>query len=201
MESGNLGRIQTIYGHVWGWYLHMVTHVMDYLRFFNDNAEAEWVVGQVHGREKLSDNHPSPDYAGGFISFVNGVRGIVEIGADSPDVPESEYPWHKGRFCIQGTKGFSEVIIGAGWRACTEKDGYTEGKGCFNYETDGARYIHDIALWLDGRIIHPCSGDNILKGFELSMALLRSAIERRIIRLPIGCGENEIEALKRIIPE
>jgi hypothetical protein len=63
---------------------------MDYLRLYNDNAEADWVIGQVHGRNKLSDNHPSPDYAGVFIQFSNGVRGIVEIGALSPDVPESE---------------------------------------------------------------------------------------------------------------
>ncbi|MDO8685331.1 MAG: Gfo/Idh/MocA family oxidoreductase [Clostridiales bacterium] len=201
VDSGKLGRIQSIYGHVWGWYLHMVTHVMDYLRFYNNNVEAEWVVGQIHGREKLADNHPSPEYAGGFIHFVNGVRGIVEIGALSPDVPESEYPWHKGRFCVQGTKGFAEVIIGAGWRACTESDGYQEGPGCFNYEIDGARYIEDMALWLDGEKVHPCNGEDTLKGFELAMALLRSSIERKIIKLPIAVGENEVEAMYRVIPE
>jgi predicted dehydrogenase len=201
VDSGNLGRIQSIYGHTWGWYLHMVTHVMDYLRFFNNNAEAEWVIGQIHGREKLNDNHPSPEYAGGFIQFANGVRGIVELGALSPDVPESEYPWHKGRFCIQGTKGFAEVILGAGWRACTQKDGYLEGPGCFNYETDGARYIQDMALWLDGTIVHPCNGEDTFKGFEIAMGLIRSAVERKIIRLPLSRGENEVEAMKRVIPE
>jgi len=200
VDSGKLGRIQSIYGHVWGWYLHMVTHVMDYLRYYNNNAEAEWIIGQIHGREKLNDNHPSPEYAGGFIQFENGVRGIVEIGALSPDVPESEYSWHKGRFCIQGTKGFAEVIIGAGWRACTE-DGYQEGPGCFNYETDGARYVEDIALWLDGTKEHPCNGEDAFKGFQLAMGLLRSAVERKIIKLPLGPGENEIDAICRIIPE
>ena len=200
VDSGSLGRIQSIYGHTWGWYLHMVTHVMDYLRFFNNNEEAEWVIGQVHGRAKLDDNHPSPEYAGGFISFKNGVRGIVELGELSPDVPESEYPWHKGRFCIQGTEGFAEVILGAGWRACTKEGGYQEGPGCFDYEIDGSRYIHDMALWLDGEIIHPCNGENTLKGFELSMALLRSAIERKKISLPLTEGENEIDELNRIIP-
>lgn len=201
VDSGKLGRIQSIYGHVWGWYLHMVTHVMDYLRFYNNNVEAEWVVGQIHGREKLNDNHPSPEYAGGFIHFANGVRGIVEIGAQSPDVPESEYPWHKGRFCVQGTKGFAEVIIGSGWRACTEEDGYQEGPGCFDYEIDGARYIDDIALWLDGTKVHPCNGEDTLKGFQMAMALLRSAVERKIINLPLSVGENEVEAIRRVIPE
>jgi len=200
VDSGKLGRIQSIYGHTWGWYLHMITHVMDYLRFYNNNEDAQWVVGQIHGREKLEDNHPSPEYAGGFIQFNNGVRGIVETGALSPDVPESDYPWHKGRFSIQGTKGFAEVIIGAGWRACTQSDGYQEGPGKFDYEIDGARYIRDIALWLDGDKIHPCNGENTLNGFELTMALLRSAVERKIVTLPIGPGENEIEAIKKVIP-
>jgi len=200
VDSGKLGRIQSIYGHVWGWYLHMVTHVMDYLRFYNGNAEAKWVIGQIHGREKLMDNHPSPEYAGGFIQFSNGVRGIVEVGALSPDVPESEYPWHKGRFCIQGTEGFAEVIIGTGWRVCTKSDGYQEGQGCFDYEIDGARYIEDIALWLDGVKEHLCNGEDTLKGFELAMALLRSSVERKITAIPISPGENEIDAIKRTIP-
>jgi predicted dehydrogenase len=179
----------------------MVTHVMDYLRFYNGNAEAEWVSGQIHGRAKLNDNHPSPEYAGGFIQFANGVRGIVECGALSPDVPESEYPWHKGRFCVQGTKGFAEVIIGAGWRACTQADGYQEGPGCFNYEIDGGRYIADMALWLDGVKEHPCNGEDTFKGLQMAMALLRSAVERKIIKLPLERGENEIEAITRVIPE
>lgn len=201
VDSGKLGRIQTIYGHVWGWYLHMVTHVMDYLRMYNGNVDAEWVIGQIHGRGKLDDNHPSPEYAGGFIQFKNGVRGIVECGELSPDVPESDYPWHKGRFCVQGTKGFAEVIIGAGWRACTEADGYQEGPGKFDYEIDGSRYIADIALWLDGVQEHPCNGEDTFKGFQMAMALLRSAVERRLITLPLEPGENEIDAIRRVIPE
>jgi predicted dehydrogenase len=200
VDSGKLGRIQSVYGHTWGWYLHMVTHVMDYLRFFNGNSDAEWVVGQIHGRGKLDDNHPSPEYAGGFIQFANGVRGIVELGALSPEVPESEYPWHKGRFCVQGTDGFAEVIIGAGWRACTKEDGYRQGPGCFDYETDGARYVHDMALWLDGAKEHPCNGEDTFKGFQMAMALLRSAAHRQLITLPLEPGENEIDLIRRTIP-
>ncbi|MDR0883844.1 MAG: Gfo/Idh/MocA family oxidoreductase [Oscillospiraceae bacterium] len=201
VDSGKLGRIQSVYGHTWGWYLHMVTHAMDYIRWYAGNPEAEWVSGTVHGRGKLDDNHPSPEYAGGFIQFANGVRGIIETGALSPDVPESEYEWHKGRFVVQGTEGFAEIIIGAGWRACTKADGYQEGPGCFDYEIDGARYIADIALWLDGTKVHPCNGADTLKGFQMAMALLRSAAENRIVPLPLTAGENEQDALRRVLPD
>lgn len=202
IDSGALGRIHTVYGHVWGWYLHMVTHVMDFLRYYNSDAEAEWVIGQVHGRGKLADNHPSPEYAGGFIQFANNVRGIVEIGAMSPDVPEVEYPWHKGRIGVQGTGGFAEALIGGGWRAVTRDScGVISGPGKWDALHDQPPYINDIALWLDGTNIHPCNGESAYKGFEITMALLRSAIERRQIKIPLNQGENEIEALARIIPE
>ena len=199
-DSGILGRIHTIYGHVWGWYLHMATHVMDYLRHFNNEAEAEWVAGQISGRGKLEDNHPSPEYAGGFIQFANGVRGIVEIGAMSPDVPEAEYPWHKGRFCVQGTEGFAECLLGAGWRAVT-RDGILSGPGKFDYDHDQGLYIDDIAHWLDGTKVHPCNGEGAYKGFEIAMGLLRSAIHRKIIKFPLAQEESEIDEIKRIIPE
>jgi predicted dehydrogenase len=41
--SGKLGRIQSIYGPLWGLVSAHDHHVMDYLRFFIGTAEAEWV--------------------------------------------------------------------------------------------------------------------------------------------------------------
>src|SRR5436190_9337930 len=61
IQSGALGRVHTVYGHSVGWMMHMFTHVIDYIRWYNGNAEAEWVMGQAAGRGKLSDVHPSPD--------------------------------------------------------------------------------------------------------------------------------------------
>jgi predicted dehydrogenase len=85
VRSGALGRVHTVYGTTLGWLLQMGTHVVDYCRYFNNEAEAQWVFGQAHGREKLSDSHPSPDYALGEIQFANGVRGVVEVGSLAPD--------------------------------------------------------------------------------------------------------------------
>ena len=80
IASGAIGRVHTVYGHATGWMLHMMTHLIDYMRWYNDEAEAEWVAGQAAGKEKFGDNHPSPDYVAGLIQFENGVRGIVECG-------------------------------------------------------------------------------------------------------------------------
>ncbi len=158
--------------------------------------------GQVSGGEKLTDSHPSPDFALGEIQFRNGVRGLVEIGNLAQDVPEVEYFWHKVRIGAQGTEGFAEALIGGGWRAMTRDSGRPiSGPGCWNARLDQPPYIRDIALWLDDESrIHPCNGESAFKGFEILMAVCRSALERRRVSLPLERGEPEIQRLSGILP-
>jgi predicted dehydrogenase len=201
IESGALGRVHTVYGHSVGWMMHLFTHLIDYMRWYNGNAEAEWVMGQAAGRGKLADVHPSPDYIAGVIQFANGVRGWVECGAGAPDVPEVDYWWRKCRIGAQGTDGFAEVLTGAGWRAVTP-DGIASGEGCMNYDLDMPPYVNDMADWLDDDAkLHPCNGESAYKGFEVTMASLRSVVERGQVRLPLGPGEPELEVLRRVLPD
>ena len=203
IASGAIGRVHTVYGHGVGWMLHLFTHLVDYMRWFNGDARAEWVMGQAAGRGKLLDNHPSPDYLAGFIQFSNGVRGVIECGAGAPDVPDVDYWWRKNRVGAQGTEGFAEVLTGGGWRAVTrEQPGVISGPGCMNYEQDMPPYVEDIARWLDDdSLVHPCNGESAYQGFEITMAMLRSVIERGQIKLPLGPGEPELEVLRRVLPE
>lgn len=202
IDSGALGRIHTVYAHSTGWMMHMATHLADYMRWVNNNAEAEYVIGQAHGREKFTDNHPSPDYLGGFVQFANGVRGIIEMGSLAPDVPEVEYWWRKVRIGAQGTEGFAECFVGGGWRAVTASRG-SEGsdEGTWDSDSEQVPYVEDIALWLDGAKDHPCDGEGGFKDQEIMCALMRSAVERKRIDLPLGPGEPELEALARVLPE
>ncbi|MEI6425220.1 MAG: Gfo/Idh/MocA family oxidoreductase, partial [Lentisphaerota bacterium] len=148
-ESGDLGRIEMIYASATGWMTHMMSHMVDYMRWYNGNVEAEWVMGQSAGKSKLSDNHPSPDYIEGVIQFANGVRGIVECGAGAPDQPEVAKWWGKNRICVQGTEGFAEVLTNGGWRAVTSK-GVQKGEGAMNYDLD----MHLISRkWLTGLLM------------------------------------------------
>ncbi len=203
ISSGAIGRVHTVYGTATGWMMHMLTHLIDYIRWFNDNAEAEWVVGQASGKEKLKDNHPSPDYIAGLIQFTNGVRGIVESGEGAPDVPEVDYWWRKCRIGAQGTEGFAEVLTGGGWRAVTrDSKGVISGPGCMDYAHDMPPYVQQIADWLDDpKKIHPCNGESAFKGFEIMMAICRSAVARGKVKLPLGQGEPELEALAKALPD
>jgi predicted dehydrogenase len=201
IESGAIGRVHTVYGHAVGWMMHLFTHLIDYLRWYAGNPEAEWVIGQAAGRGKLADAHPSPDYLAGVMQFANGVRGWVECGAGAPDVPEVDYWWRKCRVGAQGTQGFAEVLTGAGWRAAT-RAGAMGGEGCMNYDLDMPPYVDDIANWLDDDArVHPCSGEGAYAGFEIAMAILRSVAERGQVALPLGPGEPELEVLARVLPD
>ncbi len=201
IASGALGRIHTVYGTATGWMMHMLSHLIDYMRWYNGEAEAEWVMAQAAGRGKLTDAHPSPDYIGGFIQFANGVRGIVECGAGAPDVPEVDYWWRKCRIGAQGSDGFAEVLTGGGWRAVT-RNGVSSGEGCMNYDLDMPPYIQQMADWLDDEArVHPCNFDSAYKGLEIMLALARSACGGGQVALPLASGENELDMLRASVPD
>jgi predicted dehydrogenase len=203
ITSGALGRVHTVYATATGWMMHMMSHLVDYARWFNDNAEAEWVAGQASGKEKLADNHPSPDYIAALIQFSNGVRGIIECGAGAPDVPEVDYWWRKCRIGAQGTEGFAEVLTGGGWRALTkDSGGVLSGPGCMDYSHDMPPYVQEIADWLDDPAqVHPCNGESAFKGFEIMMAACRSAVDRGKVKLPLEPGPTELESLAKFLPD
>jgi predicted dehydrogenase len=205
IAGGALGRVHTVYGHSLGWMMHMMTHLIDYASWYNDDAPAEWVVGQAAGKEKFADVHSSPDYIAALVQFANGVHGIFECGAGAPDVPEVDSMWHKCRIGAQGTEGFAEVLTGkegkgGGWRAVT-KSGAISGPGHMDYEHDMPPYIQDIADWLDDPArVHPCNGETALRGFQVMMAACRSAVQRGKVTLPLGPGEPELAALQKALP-
>ena len=196
VASGALGRVHTVYGTSTGWMTHMLSHLIDYTRWFNNEAPAEWAMAQAAGRGKLADNHPSPDYIAGFVQFANGVRGVYECGAGAPDVPESEAWWRKCRIGAQGTDGFAEVITGGGWRAVT-KEGASSGPGNMNYDLDMPPYVEEIADWLDDdKKLHSCNFDSAYAGFEIMMGLCRSAATGGQTALPLTGPLDEVELLK-----
>ena len=197
IAGGALGRVHTVYGSATGWMTHLLSHLVDYTCWFNDYTRATWVMAQAAGRGKLSDNHPSPDYIGGFVQFANGVRGIYECGAGAPDQPEVAKWWGKNRIGAQGTEGFAEVLTSGGWRAVTKRGGYQSGEGAMNYDLDMPPYIQEMADWLDDRRkVHPCNFERAFLGAEILLAMQRSAAQGGQVALPLTQGADE-QALLR----
>ena len=164
------------------------------MSWYNDYADVTWVMGQAAGKGKENDNHPSPDYIGGFVQYANGVRGYVECGAGAPDQPDVEKWWGKNRICVQGTEGFAEVLTNGGWRAVT-KDGVQSGDGVMNYDVDMPPYIQDMANWLNDGKVHDCCFANAYAGFEVMMGIVRSAAEGGQVAMPMQAGADELKEL------
>ena len=201
IAGGALGRVHTVYGTATGWMTHMLSHLIDYTRWYNGEAEAEWVMAQAAGRAKLGDNHPSPDYIAGVVQFANGVRGIYECGAGAPDQPEVAKWWGKCRMGAQGTDGFAEVLTNGGWRAVT-KSGASSGEGAMNYDLDMPPYIQEMADWLDDdKKLHSCNFESAYKGCEIMMSFCRSVVEGGQIALPLTSGADELKALREKLPD
>lgn len=120
IASGALGRVHTVYGTSTGWMTHMLSHLIDYTRWYNGDAEAQWAMAQAAGAGKMADNHPSPDYIAGVVQFANGVRGYYEAGAGAPDQPSGQVVGQVPETGAQGTDGFAEVLTNGGWRAVTK---------------------------------------------------------------------------------
>jgi predicted dehydrogenase len=202
IDSGALGRIHTVYGSATGWMTHMLSHLIDYTRWYNGEAEAQWAMAQAAGRGKLTDNHPSPDYIAGFVQYANGVRGIYECGAGAPDQPEVAKWWGKCRMGAQGTEGFAEVLTNGGWRSVTRSGGYQSGEGIMNYDLDMPPYVQDMANWLDDDTKkHPCHFESAYKGAEIMLALQRSVALGGQVALPLQDGMDEVSLLKARIGE
>jgi predicted dehydrogenase len=201
IAGGALGRLHTVYGSATGWMTHMLSHLVDYTCWFNGYAPAAWVMAQAAGRLKLADNHPSPDYLGGFVQFENGVRGVYECGAGAPDQPEVAKWWGKNRIGAQGAEGFAEVLTNGGWRAVTRSGGWQTGPGAMNYDLDMPPYIQDMADWLDDPAkVHPCGFERACLGAEIMLAMQRSAAQGGQVALPLTEGADELAMLKAKLP-
>lgn len=196
IASGALGRLHTVYGTATGWMTHMLSHLIDYTRWYNGEAEAQWVMAQAAGQIKMTDNHPSPDYISGVVQYANGVRGYYEAGAGAPDQPEVAKWWGKCRMGAQGTDGFAEVLTNGGWRAVT-KSGSWSGEGAMNYDADMPPYIQEMADWLDDdKKLHQCNFNSAYKGCEIMLGMCQSAINGGQIALPLATTTDEIAGLK-----
>jgi len=203
IDNGKIGKVHTIQATAKGWLLQYGTHLIDYMMFLNRGHRGLWVIGQVHGKGKLSDSHPSPDYALGQIEFDNGVRGIIECGTLAPDQPGKNEFWLNAGATVYGSHGYAQVIVGSGWRAVTRSSsGLISGPGGFDVTKDQSPYIGDLADWLDNPTkIHPCNGEVTYHGFQILMGICLSSLERRKISLPLKTSEPIVERLRRELPD
>ena len=199
--SGDIGEVRLIHATSQGWLLQYATHLVDYMIWLNGGSRIKSVSGHVHVAGKLSDSHPSPDYALGRFEFENGVAGVIECGEGAPHFPGDIPFWLDAGATVYGSAGWAEVVVGAGWRAAAKGEPGLLGS-CdvvFDQNENGFPYIRDLADWLDdGSKVHPCNGDVTWHGYQAVMATPLSAVEHRPGELPLTEDEIATDVVQRM---
>jgi predicted dehydrogenase len=208
VESGALGELNTIEASCRSWLSVVGVHYIDYALWIAGNRRATRVCGHVHGTGKLDNPHPSPDYVLGHWTLDNGCRVCFQSGIDAPDyVPGKLHT--NSRLTCHGTHGYAWADTEGGW-------------GTLNRETGGVLvesrdpgwpeqwpelqkpYSADFADWLDDKSrVHPCNLAQAYHGFEIATAMYLSALENRVVDLPLAELPEEplVERMRRELPE
>lgn len=210
LDAGAVGKVTRIDATCQAWLAQLGTHYVDYVLWANGGAKAQWVVGHVHGRELLKDNHPSPNYTMGIMGFENGVRSCVEFGKLAPSYMPKDKFWFDDRLTAYGTHGYVWCECDGRWGAFT-KDSRGEviggqGDGWLVQEKTRLQplYFKDFLAWLDdGAKVHPCNLDITYHGYEIMEALCISALDHVRVDLPLdpaNCGDI-LARLRKELPE
>lgn len=206
IDSGEIGDIVKMHATTLPWASQLGTHFIDYMIWANGGSRAQWVVGHIHGKQKLADSHPSPDYLFGQILFANNVRGIIECGYLSPVVVKGEEKfWVNNRLTVYGSHGYAWAETDGRWGGITRSSGGEPLGGQddpWTRQSDVIQgpYLRDFADWLDDENKqHSCSVDIAYHGYEILEGVIVSALDKQRIDLPLREGEaaNSNERMAR----
>jgi predicted dehydrogenase len=209
VRDGIIGQIELIRVFMRPWASKLATHFIDYALWVNGGVGAEWVVGHVHGRLKLTGtSHPSPDYIMGEARMKNGATLIIEGGYLAPFTMPDEDFWTNNRIMVYGTHGYA-------WAETNGRCGFfspqTKGEavvvqhpgwGVQALEIQTPFYT-ELADWLDnGNRKHSCNIETSLHGYEIMEGIYKSALEHSRVDLPISGGvKDAIAEMLKVLPE
>jgi predicted dehydrogenase len=213
LEKGSVGKISRISARCQSWMAHSATHYTDYIIWANGGIGVASVAGHIHGRERLSDNHPSPDFFMGEYVMQNSVRADIQCGYFSKPFQEHEEDYKNDifpssfftdlRLIVYGETGYVWAACNGPWAVCTAKTGFEEGSfGPWAEERSGAqaRYTRDFARWLDNdKALHPCNVTQAYNGYQAVEAVVLSALDKTRVDLPLE--QDKADVLKRMKEE
>lgn len=210
VDSGDIGEVAYINATCQAWLAQLGTHYMDYILWANNGSRAKWAVGHVHGKELLSDHHPSPNYTTGHVEFENGVRSYFEFGKISASHMPKENFWVDDRLTVYGSHGYTWADANGRWGAFTKSSsGEVIGEEGDTWGVQQSTvlqplYLKDLADWLDDDSkIHPCNIDISYHGYEILEAVCISALDNIRVDLPLDTADREdiFERMRRELPE
>jgi predicted dehydrogenase len=173
------------------------THVTDLMFAFNDYADPESVFGQASGTEGFRSTHPTADMAEAYVTFTNGVHGLLVIGKNAHRVDDRPEHQHK-RIAVYGTHGFVHWQMNF-WERKLKGSDYEHGEKSYGEEDllGQAGLTEATFDWLeDDDKPHPNRLDVSLTEFSVILAIFQSAVERAPVYLPTEPPDGLLDALR-----
>ena len=181
------------------------SHWLDMIRFFNNDAQAEWVMAQCHVRENKAFEHVMEEHGILTCQFSNGGRAYLDGGKALNSSFAMVLVGSEG---IIGIEGENALTICS--KEKNEKIDYLGTvperwkKEQFNYIYDNEWVavwdilFDDLAMWMDGGEEPMTGATNMLHTAELSLAAYLSFVKQDRIDLPLkdlSCNQWPLEEL------
>ncbi|WP_321112048.1 Gfo/Idh/MocA family protein [Halorussus salinisoli] len=186
------------------------SHSFDLCNYFNDEAEPEWVIGQIdYSEQNILFGAHNENQAVVHWQYENGVHGFAATGQGT----ETELVDCHNR--LVGTDGVIEIGVGfcgdhrgptlrvkrngsAGWETIeTEEDihGQKDIAGFGKGQVVHDRAIANVVGGLDGEEPSVLSGENALRSTGLIFGCWESARRRGRVEFPLDIDDNPLDAM------
>jgi len=193
LDAGVIGDLRRI-EYSWGNFYDNGTHAVDMCNYFNDEAAAKWVIGQLdYTEEDVRFGTHNENQVLACWEYENGVFGMAATG---PAEEVAEGDWR-----LVGSDGFMDVHL-------TDKlavevystDPETCGEQTFEEMVPGETTAIDLAIadvvqaQSEGRTSELCA-ENALNATEIIFAGYESARRRGRVELPLEIDDNPLESM------
>lgn len=191
LRSGAIGTLERMEGSCdnmfdWG------THWFDMFGFYNDEAPAQWVLGQVDTRNtRTVFGVPLDTYGVSYVQYQNGVQGMMLTGKGMQIGCANR---------LVGSDGTIEVLNEAPWlrvRAAGERE-WRVPDGVDESIHDAAaqpRVMADIAESLATGREPELSARRALQATEVIFATYESSRRRARVDLPLTIDDSPLQAI------
>ena len=190
LDEGAIGELQRLEGTCanlfdWG------THWFDMFFFFNDDAPAEWVLGQI-SVEGEREVFGVPLETGGlsWIRWQNGVEGLLTTGDAGMQGPRNRLVGSEGIIEVGGAERAPLRLLqaGAAWEDFAEADlaGVVPPGG------DTVLSVLELLACLESGAEPRLSGRKALQATELIFATYESSRRRGRVVLPLDAEDSAL---------
>jgi predicted dehydrogenase len=210
IDAGAIGEVaQVTVFNPSGDLLTSSTHMVDVMRYLLNDAEAEWVIGQVDRRDPGFSNapvglqrweethmrygHHVETGAVGHVQFRGGARGVIEVGIVTRPRPSYSAT-------VYGSDGIIEASgdrmgEGESWlRARVKGEGDWIRPAVEPNDAVQAE-IEALVDAIEHGGTHPLDGRSARKGMEILMAIYESSRRRARVDLPMTASASPLEEM------